>query len=139
MIFTTQNRGIQSQAGWWMIEIAISMMVGVIITTITIIMMQAMIKLPTNTSQVQNLIGLEQLRFHLAQAYDIQTYPDQLEYEYHGEGYELRLINQRLIQSPGTYIFMIELDELEFIMEDQALWMKWQSHGKTYQYWLAWV
>jgi len=125
------------QAGWWLIELALSLWVMIMITTTTVLILNSISHLPFSTSKIQNLLGLEQLRLHLALAYEIEVYPDELVYQLNEEEFHLALVNQRLIQTPGTYIFLIELQNVEFFNEGDQIFLEWTNDEKTYRYWLA--
>lgn len=79
--------------------------------------------LDSNTVQRQNRIGLIQLRRMLSLGRNHTVRGDETCMDYQAEETCFYLTNGRLIQTPGTQIYLIELEDIEFELEDRILSM----------------
>lgn len=81
-----------------------------------------------------NKLALMDLRRVLLLAYDIQIDDHELSFLYHNENYSLKLINNKLILRPGTQIYLNDIDEVNFYIKNNCLYISYlNTKGKRYE------
>ena len=83
---------------------------------------------------VNNEIALMDLRRILLIAYDLEISDYQLDFIYHNDNYTLRYINDKLILSPGTQIFLNDIKEANFYGKNGCLYLRYVTNdNKEYE------
>ncbi len=82
--------------------------------------------------EVQDEIGIAQLRRILLLSYDLCAEETVLTFRYHNEDRTLREVNGRLIIQPGTQIFLCDTENVFFSLEDDVIYVWYQRDGQTY-------
>ena len=83
--------------------------------------------------EVQDQLALIQLRRNLMCAYDVHTYGSVITYRREGSVRSLSLKNNRLIEQPGTFVFLSEVDEVYFSSENGLLYVEYLRDEKEYE------
>lgn len=86
---------------------------------------------------VQDQIKLRQLQRIFLLSYDIELENNQLHFFYNKQYMTLKLVNKHLVLSPGTQIFLEDIDEIKFELNDEIeLYFKRKDieHEKKFVY-----
>lgn len=84
-------------------------------------------------SEINDEIAMYQLRELLLIAYDIEIYDDEINFTYQDKTFRLSLINNRLILTPGTQIYLDEVDNLYFMQSDGLIYVNYEKDDRQYQ------
>ena len=87
--------------------------------------------------EIQDLIGLQQLRRMLLISYDTEVSSSHITFEYQGEKRELRFVNQWLLVQPGTLIFLSDVDGGRFYEAGGCIYAAYERNGVSYERILA--
>ena len=90
-------------------------------------------KLRFTYSEINDELSLLQLRRILLIAYDVNNYGNCLEFIYHNDNYDLRLINNRLVLEPGYQMFLDNIDNLDFFEKGNAIYVRYTRGNKDYE------
>ena len=86
-----------------------------------------------NYDYATNEMTLMDLRRVLLLAYDLKINEHELNFIYHNENYVLRLVNEKLILQPGTQIYLDHLNEINFYVDNECLYLRYiTTEGKEY-------
>jgi len=113
-------------------DLLLSLTIGVLVFAMFVSILDVYKKVKIDSTWLQNEIGLVQLQYHLMLAYDIEVLGDELSYIIVDDKYVLRLVNERLMQQPGTLIFLLDIQEVEFVCEDDAVFINYVYKEKNY-------
>ena len=116
-----------------LIDVLLALGVSLALSGIFANLLQLFSHLKPDSESLQNRLGLAQLQYYLLLAYDFQPDGDQLRYLINEEEYILRLSNNRLIQQPGTLIFMLGIQQCEFYWEDETIMMSYLYQETDYE------
>ena len=83
--------------------------------------------------ELQDEIGIQQLRRLLLLSYDMRCMTDYVSFEYKNEKYTLQCVNQNLILQPGTQIILTDVDGCTFVQYGRDLYMEYVRDGKVYE------
>ena len=84
-------------------------------------------------SEINDEIAMYQLRELLLIAYDIEIYDDEINFTYQDKTFRLSLINNRLILTPGTQIYLDEVGDLYFTQSDGLIYVNYEKDDRQYQ------
>ena len=87
--------------------------------------------------EIQDLIGLQQLRRMLLISYDTEVSPSHIAFEYQGERRELRFVNRWLLVQPGTLIILSDVDGGRFYETGGYIYVSYERNGISYERVLA--
>ncbi len=83
---------------------------------------------------VNNEIALMDLRRILLIAYDLQISDYQIDFIYHNDNYRLYYVNDKLILSPGTQIYLNDIKEANFFVKNGCLYLRYVTNdNKEYE------
>lgn len=83
---------------------------------------------------VNNEMALMDLRRILLIAYDLNISDYELNFIYHNDNYCLRYINDKLVLSPGTQIYLNDIKEANFITKNGCLYLRYVTNdNKEYE------
>ncbi len=83
---------------------------------------------------VNNELALLDLRRILLIAYDLKINDYNLEFTYHNETYNLYYVNDKLILTPGTQIYLNDIKEACFSCENNVLYLDYiTNNNKEYK------
>ena len=85
----------------------------------------------------QNNIGLIQLRRMISLGKDFEVYDSELCMNYNDELVCFYEVNQRLIQTPGTQIYLLEIEDLEFNKLEGYIFMSYSHNNIAESYRLS--
>lgn len=95
--------------------------------------MKLVYNLDFNYQLISNEIALMDLRRVLLISYDLEIYDKELKFIYHGSDYSLSMVNNKLILSPGTQIYLMDIDDLNFSVRNESIYLNYQSRGRNYE------
>ena len=117
---------------------------GFILTELIIVLIASMFLMPIGLSalkvlkpmisfreEVQDAIALTQLKHILIVSEDFAA-DGNLSFIYHREPCVLRTVNNHLILSPGTQIFLSEIDSAVFENRNGIITLTYERNGRTY-------
>lgn len=87
-------------------------------------------------AEMEDMIGIEQLRLYLAQG-NITSFDEDVLYYETDKLYNLLLVNDNLTLRPGNLVFLTSLDSICFYQEVSSVCMKYKKNGKWYDVWLG--
>lgn len=82
---------------------------------------------------VNNEISLFQLRRIMLISYDQLINNDNISFKYHGEEYNLRIIDDRLVLQPGYQMFLSNVDDICFNENNDVINVCYEMKGKYYE------
>lgn len=85
----------------------------------------------------QNFLGLMELRRIIAMGHTFSIHHDELCMDYQADESCFYLSHQKLIQSPGTIIYMIDLEDLYFSRDEGSLYLNYLLNDVEYVYWIG--
>ena len=88
-------------------------------------------------ARLQDEIALAQLRHILFVSDNFTVSGSELYFTYHDEECELDLVNSRLVMKPGTQIFLTDIDELHFQLNNDLLEIYYVRESESYARTLA--
>lgn len=77
-----------------------------------------------NSHMSQDLISSWQIHHILNLAVDVVVYDKQITYTYFDQEREINLVNSKIIIQPGTNIFYLQVDDCQFYVEDEEIYLK---------------
>ena len=112
--------------------IALLITLSVLPITTSTIRLLASVNLDYNL--INNEMALMDLRRILLIAYDLSISDYQLDFIYHNDNYTLRYVNDKLILSPGTQIFLNDIKEANFYSKNGCLYLRYVTNdNKEYE------
>lgn len=132
-----RNRGKFRRRGFLEARSVVAIIVIITILPLAVSIIKLTSSMKFDYDSVNDEISLLQLRKIMLISYDIDNYRDKLHFIYHGEDYELSLINGRLVLSPGYQVFLNNVDYVYFDQNNGALDLTYGRNGnekKTFIY-----
>lgn len=117
-----------------MIEILISSLILFLITPIFLSTFGFLVNYPNNFTVRQNNIGLIQLRRSLSLGRDHIIESDSICMNFNDDEMCFELNDSNLIATPGTQFFLINIDELNFEINEGWLYIIFHSLNRKYEY-----
>lgn len=87
-----------------------------------------------NEINLQDEIGIYQLQILLAKNEIIEVDDDEIQYKSYTSDCKISLVNNRLISQPGTLIFLLNIDEINFFEEDDLIYLRFVRDEKEFEY-----
>lgn len=117
-----------------MIEVLISTFILFLITPIFLNTFSSLINYPNNFTVRQNNIGILQLRRSLSLGRKHIIEDDSICMNFKDEEMCFELNDSNLIATPGTQFFLINIDDLNFELNEGWLYINYQLLNKNYKY-----
>lgn len=113
-------------------------LIALLITLSILPLCTSMVRLLGNVNMDYDLVNSElsmmDLRRILLIAYDLEINEYELNFTYHNSPYNLRLINDKLILSPGTQIYLNDIKEASFYTKNDCLYLRYVNNDdKEYE------
>ena len=103
-----------------LIEVSLSLMILNLVVLLWVYLFNALSHFEANIDQRENRIGLIQLRRMLALGKEINIEFDELCMNFRDEETCFYEVNHRLIQTPGTQIYLINVENVMFEEKDEV-------------------
>ena len=123
----------KKNSGTILIDLLLALSLSLVIVYVFSGLIQTYTKVHLDGESLQNRIGFVQLQYYLTLAHQFQIETDELRYMIINEEYVLCISNNRLIQQPGTLIFLLGIEEIEFVQEGDQIILVYLYQGKKYQ------
>ena len=96
----------------------------IVITFIPLLILCIRINLSSLTFQeeAQDEIALAQLKKILNVGSSFEVSSNMIQFDYHDEKYRLYLVNDHLILTPGTQIFLSDIDSINFYLDQSYIY-----------------
>lgn len=107
--------------GFVLVEVLFSLLIGCIIVIAISALILTLSNLKFNSIEIQNRMGIIQLRNYLRKALLFEGGGEEISYYFGWEKYTLKLVNKRLIQQPGTLIFLVDIDNVYLSYNDDLV------------------
>lgn len=83
--------------------------------------------------EINDELALVDLRRILLLSYDLDFNQNELNFIYQNKNYNLSIVNNRLVLSPGYQMFLNDVDYLSFFKKDGCIFITYERHGRTYE------
>jgi prepilin-type N-terminal cleavage/methylation domain-containing protein len=93
----------------------------------------------SNGIERQNFLGILELRRQISLGHSFSIKRDELCMDYQAEESCFYLSNHKLIQSPGTIIYLIALEDLSWNQDKQNIYIEYVVNDMSYSYWAGWL
>lgn len=120
----------KNSKGIIMIDVLFALMLALLITQMGNIMIKTLSLVTFDSTTLQNQLGIIQLRNYLNFADEFEVNDNELNYLINNEEFHLRIVNQRLIQQPGTLIFLLNIDDVEFYLVEDEIHLTYNLNEK---------
>jgi prepilin-type N-terminal cleavage/methylation domain-containing protein len=121
-----------SRNGYTLLETMIALMISGLIFLCIYQVIQMMSYIDFYDQRLQDINGLLQLKQALNLGSNIEVSSNEIEYDFKENHFTIGLINNRLIIQPGTNILILDIDNIEFIEDDQGLIIIYQRNDRIY-------
>lgn len=121
MKFTHMNRG------FTLIETLFSLIALSFCTLLLIPILQITLSITHLFEQNEDLLGVYQLRYILAQSTDFQLEPSTLSFRYHQEAWTLSYHNENIVKEPGYEIFLMHVKDAEFLQKESCYYLRYKN------------
>ena len=128
----------RSDSGMILEQMLISVAVLLMLAPVINLMLFLELRMAAFDEEIQDEIALAQLRRILNVSEEIQTSGSRLTFMYHGEPQQLYTVNSHLILTPGTQIFLSEIDSAAFRTSGNETLITYRRNGHEETRILAW-
>ena len=111
----------------------IALYISVILLPIALLISIYSSNLDIDYGLLSDEIALNELREVMLISYDLKISDKRLEFLYQGEEYSLSLVNGKLLLQPGTLIYLNDIDDLNFYINNNSIYIKYLRKGKEYE------
>ncbi len=115
------------------IRYLISLVVVLALLPIAVFSFSVCEKLEYRHEEISDEIAMYKLRRIWLLSYERHIETDHISFIFQDKQFELGLKNNHLVLSPGTQIFIDEVDALEFIERGDFIYVIYQREGKHYE------
>lgn len=128
---TSYERRINKKRGFTLIEVLVGLFCLSFCLLIATQLAYVLLQFPKEAYRNEDLIAVRQLQKMLAESSSYALDQNRIQFVYRGEVYELLLKQQRLVKQPGYEIFLKDIIEGEFYMEDTCAYVEWWRKTKN--------
>ena len=111
----------------------IALYISVILLPIALLIFIYSTNLNIDYGLLADEIGLQELREVMLISYELKIMDKRLEFLYQDENYSLALVNNKLLLQPGTLIYLNDIDDLNFFIKDNSIYIRYLRKGKEYE------
>lgn len=111
----------------------IALYISVILLPIALLIFIYSSNLDIDYGLLSDEIALNELREVMLLSYNLKISDKRLEFLYQGEEYSLSLVNEKLLLQPGTLIYLNDIDDLNFYINNNSIYIKYLRKGKEYE------
>lgn len=120
-------------AGYALIEVLLTLIILTAMLPITLVCIQPFEQMLKFNQEIQDQIALSQLRRILMLSYQVSCSDSEINFTYHQHPQTVSLINNHLVISPGTQIFMTEIDGVMFFEKGKFIYIAYTRNQKEYE------
>ena len=118
--------------GFVLAEYIIALMIVLTFVPLLVICIKLNINALRFHEETQDEIALSQLRKIMNVGSNFQVSSNQIQFDYHEDSYRLYLINNHLILTPGTHIFLSDVNHLSFSYRGSYIYCDYKRKEHTY-------
>lgn len=122
-----------TRRGFISLRVVVALLISLTLIPLLVCVMTFTSKLDFSYSEVNDELALIDLRRILLISYDLNNNYNSLDFIYNNNNCSLSLINRRLVLTPGYQMFLDDVDNLEFIEEGNAIYVKYLKKNKEYK------
>jgi len=111
----------------------ISLFIASILLPLNLLAITYISKLDFSFYEVNDEISLSQLRENLLFIYDLNYSDYELNFIYKNKECNLSYINNKLIMQPGTIIYLYDIDDFCFSIEDNCVFVNYVRNNEKYK------
>ncbi|MBR2802726.1 MAG: hypothetical protein IKE21_09170 [Erysipelotrichaceae bacterium] len=119
--------------GYTLTSFLLSLLCALLLLPLLVSSFKAAAVLPFHYRENGDEIALRQMRRILAVSYERECRGSELCFRYQGEEYRFYEVNQRLVLSPGTQIFLEEVEKVFFFTQEGALILHYERGKDSYE------
>lgn len=82
---------------------------------------------------IQDQMAVLQLRFYISQCESWQLLDDEIHVVFEKNEYQLQFHQKRLVKRPGYEIFMQQIDQGEFKVKGEKLYLEWHREERAWR------
>lgn len=120
-------------AGYALIEVLLTLIILTAMLPITLVCIQPFEQMLKFNQEIQDQIALSQLRRILMLSYQVSCNNLEINFTYHQHPQTVSLINNHLVISPGTQIFLTEIDSAIFFEKGKFIYIAYTRNKKEYE------
>lgn len=119
--------------GFTLAEVLLTLLIVSAMIPITLLCLSPFTYLLNFSEEIQDQIALSQLRRILLLSYDIEYAPHQMNFVYQHQLRSLYCVNNHLIMTPGTQIYLSQIDEAWFNLNGDCIYVVYERKGSQYE------
>ena len=119
--------------GYTLTSFLLSLLCALLLLPLLVSSFKAAALLPFHYRENGDEIALRQMRRILAVSYERECRGSELCFRYQGEEYRFYEVNQRLVLSPGTQIFLADIDDLYFETRNGVIYVCYRRNEKEHE------
>lgn len=89
--------------------------------------------IPFEYNEINDELGLCQLREQLLIAYDMRVSPNEINFIYKNKNFRLSLVNGKLLMQPGSQMYLNDVDDLYFDTRNNCVYACYKKKNKYYE------
>lgn len=119
--------------GFISINTLVAFIVTLSIIPLAVSVISSVANINISYTEVNDELALLDLRRKLLIAYDVKNNGNSLSFIYDNDDFELSLINNRLVLTPGYQMFLDDIDYIEFVEEGNSIYIRYGRKNKEYK------
>ena len=125
--------------GFTTIEMILALvMIGILMPLMTQMVSMFSLMQYESYSQLEDQVGIEQLRIYLAGGIILDKSNSEVLYlKTKKDTYRIKEVNNKLLMQEGSLTFLNGISNLEFYIEGDFEMMRYQKKGQTYETWIG--
>jgi hypothetical protein len=120
--------------GYILVEMLISLLAFSYLMFVIVSMLMMLSTMTVDYQMINYELAIKQLKWQIAINHQFKKEDEHYCFDYYLNQRCLKIINNRLILTPGTQIVLTGLDNLILIEYEDALFIQGQLYGKTWRY-----
>ena len=119
--------------GFISINTLVAFIVTLSIIPLAVSVISSVANINISYTEVNDELALLDLRRKLLIAYDVKNNGNSLSFIYDNDDFELSLINNRLVLTPGYQMFLDDIDYIDFVEEGNSIYIRYERKNKEYK------
>lgn len=120
-------------AGFVLSQYLLTLFAGAILMTSMVLSIALGMETIGFDQEVQDEIGVSQLRRMLLVSRNMEVSGNTLLYTYQKKDYRLNMVNGNLIAQPGTQIFLVDVEGVFFYTTGEMVYLHYERKQKSYE------
>ena len=111
----------------------IGLFINLLMLPILLLSLSISSNLKPDYTNISDDIAIMKLRELLLITYDMEIDSNKLSFTYQNDSFRLSEINNKLILQPGTVIYLNDIEDSYFLIEDNNIYISYKKGGKNYK------